>query len=141
MLPVEFVFSAITIGDMASFEVVVTEKLVRSFAEISGDQNPLHTDTEYASTTVFNEPIPHGMLLGSFFSRLIGMHLPGKYSLYVSQTLRFHAPAPLPCQLVVEGKVLQKVESAKLVKLETKILSEDKSRIYVSGEALVKLLK
>ena len=52
--------------------------MVDNFAEFSGDYNELHMDENYASTTSFGKRICHGMLLASFFSRLVGMSIPGK---------------------------------------------------------------
>lgn len=40
----------------------VTEADVVLFAGLSGDYNPLHTDAEYAKTTIFGERIAHGIL-------------------------------------------------------------------------------
>src|SRR6185295_7235732 len=78
-------FEDISVGQSAQFEMLVTEEMVGQFAQLSGDQNPLHVDHQYAAGTSFGAPIAHGMLLASFFSRLVGMHLPGKRALYLSQ--------------------------------------------------------
>jgi acyl dehydratase len=40
----------------------VSEADVRAFAELTGDRNPLHLDRAYAATTVFKEPVAHGVL-------------------------------------------------------------------------------
>jgi len=72
----------IELGTKEKFEVTVTEETINEFARISGDYNPLHMDENYASSTKFERRVCHGMLLASFFSRLIGMYLPGKNSLY-----------------------------------------------------------
>jgi 3-hydroxybutyryl-CoA dehydratase len=40
----------------------ITEHDVCAFAGLSGDYNPLHTDSEFARNTAFGERIAHGML-------------------------------------------------------------------------------
>ena len=40
----------------------VTEADVVLFAGLSGDYNPLHTDSEFAKDTIFEERIAHGLL-------------------------------------------------------------------------------
>jgi 3-hydroxybutyryl-CoA dehydratase len=59
------------------------------FAKVSHDHNPVHTDEDYAQSTVFKGRIAHGMLLGAFISATIAGGLPGRGSIYVSQTLNF----------------------------------------------------
>ena len=73
----ELTFEEIKIGLKKSFEIEITDSLIKSFSELSGDFNPLHTDKEYAISNGFGNKVCHGMLLGSFFSQLIGMYLPG----------------------------------------------------------------
>ena len=82
----------LSIGDTVSHKKVITERDIEMFGEITGDYNPAHFDKEYASKTMFKKRISHGMLVGSLFSKLLGMNLPGPGSIYISQTLRFRRP-------------------------------------------------
>ncbi len=82
----------IKIGDKASQTVEITEKNVHLFGEITNDYNPAHFDSEYASKTMFKKCISHGMYVGSLFSKVFGMDLPGRGSIYVSQSLKFKRP-------------------------------------------------
>ena len=65
------------LGDTASFTKIITEEDVNLFAKISGDHNPVHLDEAYASTTLFQTRIAHGMLVASLFSTVLGTELPG----------------------------------------------------------------
>ncbi len=50
----------ITVGQKASREITVTEEMVRTFARLTGDYNPLHFDTEFTARTRFKRLIVQG---------------------------------------------------------------------------------
>jgi 3-hydroxybutyryl-CoA dehydratase len=82
----------ITPGMSASTTHVVTDADVRKFAEVSGDNNPVHLDEEYAKQSRFGQRIAHGLFGASFFSGLFGTRLPGRGCVYASQNLKFRRP-------------------------------------------------
>jgi 3-hydroxybutyryl-CoA dehydratase len=139
--PNKKIYNDIAVGDRAAFSVVVTKELIAAFADVSGDSNPLHMDDGYAGGTPFGKRIAHGMLVGSFFSQLVGMHLPGLYSVYLSQTLRFRVPVPIGTVLTVRGEVTHKTDSSKTVTIHMVAEDADSPTIFVDGEAMVQLLK
>ena len=85
-------FEEINIGQVEKFKHLVTKEEVELFAKLTGDFNPVHMDQEYASKTNFGKRVVHGMLTSSFISTMIGMRIPGKGSLWLSQTLNFLNP-------------------------------------------------
>ncbi len=129
----------IQVGDHVCFEVTVTEALLQDFARISGDYNPLHMDEAYARKTQFGGRIVHGMLIASFFSQLVGMYLPGRHALYLSQSLRFFKPVRLDETLEISGKVTQKSETAQTLTLQT--VASRKGKIVLEGEAQVMVME
>ena len=134
--PLEYSFNEIKIGLEHHFEISIDEKLERDFAKISGDFNPLHMDEQYAKKTKFGKRVCHGMLLGSFFSRLVGMYLPGKNALYFSQNLNFVEPCFIGDIVIVKGKIINKSESTKMIKIETTI-KNNTGKLLVEGIAQV----
>ena len=84
--------SQINIGDEAFQVVVITEENVETFGRITNDYNPAHFDADYAGKTMFKKRISHGMYVGSLFSKVFGMDLPGNGAIYVGQNLRFRRP-------------------------------------------------
>ncbi|NUN11960.1 MaoC family dehydratase, partial [Candidatus Micrarchaeota archaeon] len=74
------------------FKKTITAKDVDSFAEVSGDYNDLHVSDAFAAQTRFKERVVHGMLLASYFSQLVGMHLQTNKVLYLNQSLNFKNP-------------------------------------------------
>ena len=131
-------FEDIKIGESASFSHMITEQDVSDFARLSGDLNPLHTDEEYARTTRFGKRIVHGMFLGALCSRLVGMYIPGKHCLYVSQELRFKNPALIGDLVVVRGEVVAQSESTRILDIMIKI-SKD-TMILADGLAKVQII-
>jgi len=83
------------VGMEAAHERVVTGSDIETFAELSGDNNPVHLDAEFAAKSPFKARIAHGMLTASFISTILGTKLPGHGCIYLSQTLRFKAPVRL----------------------------------------------
>jgi acyl dehydratase len=134
--PSEYKFEDIKIGDKKRFVVTIDDSLMGNFALISGDYNPLHMDENYVKTTTFKKRVCHGMLLASFFSRLVGMYLPGKNALYFSQTLNFQSPCFVGDQVTVEGEVIEKSQSTKIITIKTTILDK-LGKLAVDGVAKV----
>ena len=82
----------ISIGMTAYYGRTVTDADIVMFAGVSGDNNAVHTNQEFAETTAFGGRIAHGMLSASFISAAVGTRLPGAGAIYLGQTLRFRAP-------------------------------------------------
>lgn len=117
--PTEYKFDEIKLGIKAKFAVMVDESIINEFARISGDHNPLHVDERYAAKTQFGKRVCHGMLLASFFSRLVGMYIPGKNSLYFSQTLNFQLPCFVGDEVIIEGEVIDTSQSTRIITIKT----------------------
>lgn len=132
-------FDEIEIGMEKSFCVVIDDQILRKFSNITGDYNPLHLDEDYAKNTKFKKRICHGMLLSSFFSRLIGMEIPGENGLYFSQTLQFKMPAYIGDEIIVKAKVIEKKISVRMIILKTEIYR--KNDCLVEGIAKVIIRK
>lgn len=134
--PLEYTFENLFVGQKANFFKKIDSALVNDFAKISGDFNPLHMNDEYASTTNFEKRVCHGMLLASFFSQLVGMYLPGKNSLYFSQTLNFRNPGFIDDNITIEGEIIEKKSNVKLIILKTTIHNQD-GKCLIDGIAKV----
>jgi acyl dehydratase len=69
-----------------------TQNDVILFAKVSGDNNPLHLDAEFAASTPFKRPIIHGALASSVFSKIMGTEFPGFGSVYMKQVSEYKRP-------------------------------------------------
>jgi len=134
--PSEYSFDEIEIGMQKNFKVNISENMLNEFGRNTEDYNPLHMNEKYASSTSFKKRVCSGMFLSSFFSRLVGMYLPGKHALHISQSLNFVNPCFIGETITVEGKVIDKSPATKIIKLETTITNESGKRI-IDGKAQV----
>lgn len=130
-MPVKF-----KIGDSVSRKKQYCFDDVQEYANISGDNNPVHLSEEYASQTIFQKPIVHGMLVASQFSAIIASELPGPGSIYLHQTLDFKSPI-FHNQVVTVSVRIQDVRLDKPVyKLSTTCKDLD-GKILIDGFAVV----
>jgi acyl dehydratase len=79
-------------GESFTHTFSFTQEDVIAFANVTGDDNPVHLDEGFAAQTPFRKPIMHGFLSGSVFSRVFGTVFPGPGSIYLSQEMNFRRP-------------------------------------------------
>lgn len=94
------------IGFKASETVKITDRMVRQFAEMSGDFNPIHMDDAYAASTRFKKRIAHGMILGALVSRFLNEKI-GSGGIYLAQTLKFTNPVFIDDDITFELEVIK----------------------------------
>jgi len=124
------------VGDSAEISKTIADADVRAFAELTGDHNPVHLDEGYAASTRFGRRIAHGMLGASLISAVLANELPGRGTVYLSQTLRFTAPVFLGDTVTARVTVKSVREDKPVVTLETVCTNERGERV-VEGEAVV----
>jgi len=124
-------------GDTYSHEFKFTQNEVNQFAEVTGDKNPVHTDAEYASKTMFKRPIMHGMLSASLFSKVFGTLFPGEGTIYLKQSLNFLKPMYVETDYVAEFKVLDIIPDKNRAIVESIIKDKNTGLVCTSGEATV----
>ena len=128
------------IGDKFSTERLITDELIRKFADVSGDYNPIHLDEEVAKTTRFGKRIAHGMLSGAFISAVLGYEFSERSIVYLSQTMKFTAPVFIGDTVTATASVTNIREDKPIVTLET-ICTNQNGDTLVKGEAVVMILE
>jgi acyl dehydratase len=78
---------------------------IEVFSTITRDFHPLHSDSDYAIEQGFDNVIAHGALLSAYTSVIVGMHLPGKHAIVLSQTFDYMKPAYPGDVLTILGRV------------------------------------
>ena len=127
---------SLKVGDSAEIRKTIADEDVRAFAELTGDRNPVHLDEEYAASTRFGRRIAHGMLGASLISAVLANELPGRGTVYLSQTLKFTAPVFLGDTVTARVTVKRLREDKPVVTLETVCTNQRGERV-VEGEAVV----
>ena len=124
-------------GDQYVHSFSFTQEEVNKFAALTGDNNPIHLDENYAAQSAFKKPIIHGFLGGSIFSKVLGTLFPGDGTIYLSQTMDFKRP------MFVNEKyeaifTVKEIFPAKNRALIAAIIKDKNSgKEIISGEALV----
>jgi 3-hydroxybutyryl-CoA dehydratase len=130
-------FEELRVGMSAAFAKTITEADIVMFAGVSGDNNAIHINEEFAASTLFKGRIAHGMLSASVISAAIANKLPGPGTIYMSQSLRFRAP-------VRAGDTVRATVTVKEIMPEKcrVLLGTDCAvggQVVIEGEALVAL--
>ena len=125
----------LTIGMSAVFSRRIGEADVIKFAEVSGDDNPVHLDEDYARQTHFGGRIVHGILSAGLISAAIAAKLPGPGTIYLKQNLRFCAPVRIGDVVEARVSVAEIILERNRVVLATTCTVGD--TIVIDGDALV----
>lgn len=129
----EYRFADLQNGHTESFTRTVTKEMEEAFRMISGDENLLHRNDEFArdvSAGKFTKHVVFGMLTASFYSTLAGMYLPGKYSLIHSlENLSFQQPVFVGDTLKITGKIVDKDENLHLLRIKATIKNQNQQTV------------
>lgn len=123
------------VGMRATFSKTITEADIVLFAGVSGDNNALHVNEEFAATTRFGGRIAHGFLTASVISAAVANHLPGPGTIYLSQLLNFRAPVHIGETVHASVSVKSVDPIRRHVMLET--ICTVRETVVIDGEALV----
>ena len=131
-----FYFDEISVGQKASYTRTVTDADIKAFAAVSGDDNPVHLDDDFAAkNTPFGGCIAHGLLTASYVSTGVGASFPGPGTIYINQSLKFKAPVRAGDVVTATAKVTELVAAKGFVVLET--TCEVDGKLVLEGEATV----
>ncbi|NMC86004.1 MAG: MaoC family dehydratase [Anaerolineaceae bacterium] len=129
-------FEEFTIGQEHHESHLVTQEEINAFAQVSGDQNPLHIDPDFASKSIFGRPIAHGVFGLSLISAALGMRFPGFGTIYMSQEAKFMKPIFIGETVDVSLTIKSLEPEKKRMVLSTRVLKED-GEAAIDGEAKV----
>jgi 3-hydroxybutyryl-CoA dehydratase len=124
------------VGTVESVTRTITDADVAAFAHLTGDNNPVHLNAEYAATTRFGEPIAHGILTSGLISAVIGTKLPGLGAIYLNQTLKFVAPVFHGDTITASAEVIATRPEKRILTLRTACVNQHGATV-IEGEAVV----
>ena len=125
----------LTIGETTVRPLSFTQAQFDRFAALSGDDNPIHVDPQFAARTRFGRTVAHGMFLYANIRRALGEIAPGASQ--AEQSLLFAAPtftdeALQLCLTVVEATADGRI------RVVTELLKDD-GRFACQGEAVLQV--
>lgn len=123
-------------GDRAARTTLITDKMIRAFADLTGDTNPVHLDDDYAAGTRFGRRIAHGMIAAGLISAALANDLPGPGTVYLSQSLQFRAPV-YPGDIITTSVEVQSVRPDKPAATLRTICKNQADVVVLEGEAVV----
>jgi len=123
-------------GDKASRTTPITDEMIRLFAGLTGDTNPVHLDDEYAAGTRFGRRIAHGMIAAGLISATLANDLPGPGTVYLSQTLQFKAPV-YPGDTITTTVEVKSVRPDKPIVTLITSCKNQSDAVVLTGEAVV----
>lgn len=130
------IYEDFTIGREHREKVVVTQEAVNSFAAVTGDNNPLHTDPDFASRSIFGKPIAHGIFGLGLISAALGMRFPGFGTILMGLETKFYNPIFVGEEVEIVLKVSELQPEKKRLILSTQVIKEN-GEIAIDGFARV----
>ena len=119
------------LGRVITGRRVFTQADFDRFAALSGDDNPIHVDPEFASTTKFGSTVAHGMLLYGVICALIGEHYPG--SIQLEQRMMFLAPNFTGEEITTRAEIVEINEDDRQMKLSV-LMTAGGGKVVCDGE-------
>ena len=118
------------VGQRVVLERTFSLEEVIAYAKITGDDNPLHVDEEYAKNSRFGGNIVHGMFVMGVVSKILGTILPGNGTIYLGQDVRFQRPVYVDKKVFIEVEIAEIENDRRLLekisKLENEVAHEKK---------------
>jgi acyl dehydratase len=125
------------VGQSITYSQVIDDKLVRGYADLTGDHNPIHVDDAFAKRTKFHQRIAHGGILFGLVSMVLGDKMPGIGTIYMSQLVNFHAPVFINDTVTVVVTITALLPKH-VAKLSTIVTKQD-GTVVMDGVSTIKL--
>jgi acyl dehydratase len=124
----------LAVGQVATRTMNVTSELVRQYAEMSGDRNPLHFDEDFVGKTTFGRLVAHGGITTGILHALVAEDMPGPGTVFLSQNWKFTAPVFIGDTITATAEVVSVHESKPVCQLRIRVARTDGETV-LEGEA------
>ena len=125
---------ALSVGQTARRSLTLTAAHVQTFAELTGDYNPLHFDPVFAAATRFGRLVVQGGLTTGLLNALVATDLPGPGTVFLSQNWKFTAPVFIGDTITAQAEVLSLHASKPVSRLKVSVTRQD-GEVVLDGEA------
>ncbi|MCD6599117.1 MAG: MaoC family dehydratase [Dehalococcoidia bacterium] len=118
----------------------ITQEKINSYAEASGDFNPIHVDEAFATQTPLGGTIAHGMLILAYASEMMTQSFGRNWNSTGKFSIRFKVPARPGDTITTTGKIdsVEDKESTPSVNCSIECHNQ-KGETIIMGGATVKL--
>lgn len=113
------------IGQKATRSLTLVADHVKTFAELTGDYNPLHFDEGFARQTKFRRLVVQGGLTTGLLHALVAMDMPGPGTVFLSQNWKFTAPVFIGDTITAEVEVLSIHETKPVSQLRIRVTRQN----------------
>ncbi len=124
----------LSVGQKATRSITLTTHHVKTFAELTGDRNPLHFDESFASKTKFGRLVVQGGLTTGLLHALVAMDMPGPGTVFLSQDWKFTAPVFIGDTITAEAEVVSVHQSKPVTQLRMRVTRQTGETV-LEGEA------
>ena len=109
------------VGQTATRSLTVTADHVQTFAELTGDYNPLHFDEDFAANTKFGRLVVQGGLTTGLLHALVAMDMPGSGTVFLSQNWKFTAPVYIGDTITAEAEIVSVHDTKPVSELRVRV--------------------
>lgn len=124
-----FTYDELSVGQTAEFSRIISSEMMEQFRSLSGDENPLHAEEEYAKKKGFPGRVVYGMMTASLYSCLVGVHLPGERCLLQSVHSDFLHPVFIGDCLTVSGTIIEKNDSVRQIVIKADVRNQQGKKV------------
>lgn len=124
----------LSVGQKATRSITFTAEHVKTYAEMTGDHNPLHFDEDFVSKTKFKKLVVQGGLTTGLLHALVAMDMPGPGTVFLNQNWKFTAPVFIGDTITAEAEILSIHESKPVTQLKV-VITRQGGETVLEGEA------
>jgi acyl dehydratase len=124
----------VTKGQRAERTLTLTAAHVKTFAELTGDYNPLHFDEQFVSKTKFGKLVVQGGLTTGLLHALVAMDMPGPGTVFLSQNWKFTAPVYIDDTITAAAEILSVHPTKPVTQLAIRVTRQS-GEVVLEGEA------
>jgi len=124
----------VIVGQRAERRLTLTAQHVKTFAELTGDYNPLHFDEAFVSKTKFGRLVVQGGLTTGLLHALVAMDMPGPGTVFLSQNWKFTAPVYIDDTITASAEVLSVHATKPVTQLAIRVTRQT-GEVVLEGEA------
>jgi 3-hydroxybutyryl-CoA dehydratase len=86
-------------------KISFSNEQVMQFAEVTGDKNPIHIDSDFAAKSIYGKIIVHGTLIEATFSKNLMLQFPGTAVIIIKRESLFLRPVFVDETYIISCKI------------------------------------